>query len=194
MRRTDEVNVRRTVEVNMRTLPPALAAGATLAILLLSACNRAPLPPPLPPFMPIATTAELMHSVVDPAADVLWASVGSIVTAEGVEDFFPRSEEEWIPIENAAVVLMESGNLLMIGDRPVDQGEWMTMSRGLVDAGKLALTAAQSRNPDEIFRVGGDVYAACDTCHQRYWTEGARPSFEPVPSDAASAAAIPPAR
>jgi hypothetical protein len=123
----------------------------------------------------MATTSELMHAVVDPAADVLWASVGSIVTKEGVEDFFPRTEDEWMRIENAAVVLMESGNLLMIGDRAEDQQEWMTMARGLVDVGKLALDAARSRNPDEIFRIGGDVYAACEGCHQRYWVEGTFP-------------------
>jgi hypothetical protein len=110
-----------------------------------------------------------MHGVVDPAADVLWASVGSVVTAEGVEDFFPRTEDEWIRIENAALVLMESGNLLMIGDRAPDREQWMIQAQGLIDAGQLALNAARSRNPDEIFRIGGEVYAACDGCHQRYW-------------------------
>ena len=122
-----------------------------------------------------ATTAELMHAVVDPSADVLWASVGSVVTTEGVENFFPRTEDEWIRIENAATMLMESGNLLMIGERAQDQADWMTLSQGLVDAGKLALIAAQSRNPDQIFNIGGEVYGACDACHQRYWKEGADP-------------------
>ena len=150
-------------------LPAALLLGALAA----TACQP-PAPPP-PPFKPIATTAELMHAVVDPSADVLWASVGSIVTTEGIEDFYPRTEEEWIKIENAATVLMESGNLLMIGERAQDQAGWMTLSQGLIDAGKLALTAAQSRNPDEIFRIGGEVYAACDACHQQYWVEGADP-------------------
>jgi hypothetical protein len=150
-------------------------AGALASLSALAACDPSPPPPPLPPFKPIATTAELMHAVVDPSADVLWASVGSVVTTEGVENFFPRTEDEWIRIENAATTLMESGNLLMIGERAQDQAEWMTLSQGLVDAGKLALTAAQSRNPDEIFKIGGDVYAACDGCHQRYWKEGADP-------------------
>jgi len=156
-------------------LSTAIALATLLASgLLVSGCDVTP-PAPPPPFMPMATLPQLMHGVVDPAADVLWASVGSIVTKDGVEDFFPRTEEEWILVENAAVMLMESGNLLMIGDRVRDHGEWMTMSQGLIDAGKLALTAAQSRNPDEIFRVGGEIYAACDGCHQRYWVEGADP-------------------
>jgi len=146
---------------------------AALLVGVLSGCGEAP--PEPPPFKPMATTVELMHAIVDPAADVLWGSVGSIVTAEATEDFFPRTEEEWIAVENAAFVLMESGNLLMIGDRAQDTGEWMTMSRGLVDAGKLALDAARSRNPDQIFMIGGEVYAACDGCHQRYWVEGADP-------------------
>ena len=156
-------------EATMRSL---LFLPGAAAVLVLPGCGG---PPPPPPFKPMATTIEVMHSIVDPAADVLWGSVGSIVTVEGVDDFFPRTEEEWIVVENAAFVLMESGNLLMIGDRVRDNGEWMTMSQGLIDAGKLALTAAQSRNPDEIFRVGGEIYAACDGCHQRYWVEGADP-------------------
>jgi hypothetical protein len=161
-----------------------LRMGLLLGALGSAAC-KAP-PPAPPPFKPIATTAELMHAVVDPSADVLWASVGSVSTLEGVEDFFPRTEDEWIRIENAATVLMESGNLLMIGERAQDQTEWMTRSQDLVDAGKLALTAAQSRNPDEIFKVGGEVYAACDACHQLYWVEGADP--DGVKPDAAKPA------
>lgn len=150
--------------------PLSARSGSVLSLLLLIGCAQAP--PEPPPFKPIATTIELMQSVVDPAADVLWGSVGSIVTMEGTDDFFPRTEEEWIVVENACVVLMESGNLLMIGDRAKDQGEWMTQAQHLVDAGKLALTAAQSRNPDEIFAIGGEVYAVCDSCHQKYWVEG----------------------
>jgi hypothetical protein len=155
-------------------------AGACSAFGLLVGSCAQPAPEP-PPFKPIATTIELMRSVVDPAADVLWGSVGSIVTAEGTEDFFPRSEEEWIVVENACVVLMESGNLLMIGDRARDRGDWMTHAQGLVDAGRLALDAARSRNPDQIFAIGGEVYASCDSCHQKYWVEGTDPT-ESLPS------------
>jgi hypothetical protein len=162
-----------------------LCTGLALGALTVAGCASPPPPPSPPPFKPMATTAELMHAVVDPSADVLWGSVGSVVTTDGVEDFYPRTEEEWIKIENAATVLMESGNLLMIGERARDQDRWMALSQGLVDAGKLALTAAQSRNPDEIFRIGGDVFASCDGCHQLYWVEGADPDGEvptPVPA------------
>lgn len=160
---------------------PILFAGGA-CVLLLIGCGQPPAEPP--PFQPIATTKELMHAVVDPAADVLWGSVGSIVTAEGTDDFFPRTDEEWIAVENACFVLMESGNLLMIGDRAQDSGEWMRLSRGLVEAGQLALAAARSRNADRIFMIGGEVYAACDGCHQRYWVEGADPDGIP-PDDGA---------
>ena len=160
---------------------PSLAATATLVLTtVLGACK--PPPPPPPPFKATASTAELMRAVVDPSADVLWASVGSVVTTEGVEDFFPRTEEEWIKIENAAITLMESGNLLMLGERAQNQEEWMTRSLALVDAGQLALDAARSRNPDQIFKIGGDVFAACDTCHQLYWVEGADPDGEKPPT------------
>lgn len=148
---------------------------ALTAFLMAAGCRQAPREPPStpPPFKPAASVLELMTSVVDPSADVLWASVGTIMTEDGVEEIFPRTEEEWVAIENACVVLMESGNLLMIGDRAVDNGAWMENAQALVDAGQLALEAARARDPDEIFAIGGEVYAVCDSCHQSYWVEGA---------------------
>ena len=162
---------------SMTTNRTSLTASATLVLTTVLGACQPPLPPP-PPFKTTATTAEVMRAVVDPAADVLWGSVGSVVTTEGVEDFFPRTEEEWIKIENAATTLMESGNLLMLGDRAKDQDQWMTSSLALHHAGQLALDAARSRNPDQIFKIGGDVFAACDGCHQLYWVEGADPDGE----------------
>ena len=122
-----------------------------------------------PPFKPMADVKELMVSVVDPAADVLWDSVGTVITEEGVDDWYPVTEEEWAEVRNAAVVLMESGNLLMIGDRARDQEAWMAMCEQMVDAGAAALEAAESKDPDAVFAVGEQVYFACDRCHNLYW-------------------------
>jgi hypothetical protein len=41
------------------------------------ACDRAP------QFRPTATVKDIMTSIVDPSADVLWNSVATIVTATG---------------------------------------------------------------------------------------------------------------
>jgi hypothetical protein len=112
-----------------------------------------------------------MVSIVDPAADVLWDSVGTIISEEGVEEWSPKTDEDWAAVRNSAVVIMESGNLLMIGSRARDKGAWMELSRGLVEAGAEALRAAESKDPDAVFAVGESVYLACDRCHALYWID-----------------------
>lgn len=124
-----------------------------------------------PPFKPMADVKQLMVSIVDPAADVLWDSVGTIISEDGVDEWYPRTDEEWAAVRNSAVVIMEAGNLLMIGERARDNQTWMQMSRAMVDAGAAALEAAESRDPDAVFAVGETVYVACDRCHGLYWID-----------------------
>jgi hypothetical protein len=124
---------------------------------------------PGPPFKPMASVQELMVSVVDPAADVVWDSVGAVVSEEGAYEWYPKTDEEWAAVRNSAVVLMESGNLLMLGDRARDARLWMQMSRGMIDAGAAALRAVESRDPDALFAVAEELYLACDRCHGAYW-------------------------
>ena len=132
-------------------------------LLLVVACQRPT------PYKPVVDNLTLMQTVVDPQADILWASVGSIITEEGTEDFFPRNEAEWAEVRNAAVMIMESGNLLMMGERAIDEDTWMVMAGDLVDAVKLAYDAAEAQDPDAIFAIGADVYDACNKCHEKYW-------------------------
>jgi hypothetical protein len=127
-------------------------------------CNG-PEPPPL---APKASVKDLMVSIVDPAADALWGSVGSVISEEGVDEWYPRTDEEWAAVRGNAVTIMESGNLLMIGDRARDQGAGMEMSRALVDAGAEALAAAESKSPDAVFAVGERIYLTCERCHELY--------------------------
>lgn len=125
--------------------------------------------PPQPPFKPIAPVKMLMVSVIDPAAEAVWDSVGTIISTEGTEEIFPRTEEEWIAVQNSAVILAESGNLLMIEGRAMDRGVWMQSSQALIDAGAAAVQAAAARDPDAVFALGEQIYNACEGCHARYW-------------------------
>jgi hypothetical protein len=124
---------------------------------------------PGPPFKPVASVKELMVSIVDPAADAVWDSVGTVISEEGVDEWYPKTDEEWAKVRNSAVVIMESGNLLMIGDRARDKLVWMELSQALVDAGAEALKAADSKDPEAVFAVGETIYVACDRCHNLYW-------------------------
>ena len=144
-----------------------LVAVVAVPLFALFACGE----PEGPPFKPMVDVKQLMVSIVDPAADVLWDSVGTIISEEGVDEWYPKTDEEWAAVENSAIVLMESGNLLMIGDRARDQQAWMQMSRQMIDAAAEALAAARSKDPDAVFAVGETVYFACDRCHGLYWID-----------------------
>jgi hypothetical protein len=109
-----------------------------------------------------------MQSVVDPNADVIWESVKTIITAEGTDEIRPRTEADWTAVRNSAVALAESGNLLMMAPRAKDGGEWMARAQELVDTSQSAMRAAEAKNADRLFTVGGDIYDACSHCHQQY--------------------------
>lgn len=124
--------------------------------------------PPPPPFRPVADTKLLMQSVVDPSADAIWESVKTIITAAGTEEIRPHTDAEWTAIRNSAVALAESGNLMMIAPRAKDGGEWMVRAQELITASEAAIRAAEAKNADRLFMVGGDIYDACSHCHQKY--------------------------
>jgi hypothetical protein len=140
----------------------ALAAAALAA----SACSSGNNQPP--PFKPIVDTGALMESFIEPSADVIWLSVGTIVTAAGEEHIRPKTEEEWTKVKNAAVVVSEAGNLLMMEPRARDADEWMRLSKAMVDTGAEAIKAAEAKDPDAVFEAGAQIYAVCRNCHAKY--------------------------
>ncbi len=120
-----------------------------------------------------------MLSIIEPAAETYWDAVGVIVDLEGTRHVEPQTPEAWEAVENAALVLAESGNLLMLEHRAQGRGHWMAMSRAMLDVGKRAVDAARSRDPDAVFEVGGDVYLVCTGCHAAYAVETLRPNHVP---------------
>jgi hypothetical protein len=124
-----------------------------------------------PPFKPVADTKLLMESVIDPAADLVWDSVRTIITVAGVEEIRPRTEEEWTAVRNAAMVVTESGNLLMMAPRAVDDDQWMKAAQMMVETGQEAIRAIEKKDADELFVVGGHIYDSCTNCHSKYIDE-----------------------
>jgi hypothetical protein len=109
-----------------------------------------------------------MTGIVMPAAYVVFDSVSTIVDAKGVQENQPRTEEEWATVGASAAVLIESANMLLIGNRAVDQGDWVKMSRAMADAGQIALKAADAKSPEGILEAGEAINTSCDNCHQKY--------------------------
>jgi hypothetical protein len=135
-----------------------------LGAVLSSACGG---PAPVP-FKPIVDNKLLMQSVIDPNADLVWDAVKTIETKDGTQEFRPKTDAEWTAVRNAAIAVAESGNLLMMAPRAKDGGEWVARTQEMITAGEAAMRAAEARNAEKLFTVGGDLYDSCSNCHRKY--------------------------
>jgi hypothetical protein len=144
-----------------RCVPLALSAGVILAV---AACSTQA----APPYKPTATVMQLMEGPLAHAAEVYWGSVSTIVDKDGVHENFPKTDEEWEAVWASALTIAESGNLMMIPPRAKDDGDWMTFSSQLIDAGMAAAKAAEEKDREKVLQEGGNVYTVCTNCHMKY--------------------------
>jgi hypothetical protein len=188
----------------MRTLIAlALLLGA---VVMTSACQSPTLPvPPQPEYAPTATIKDLMLSIVDPSADVVWLSVTSVQSAEGLKETVPTNDDEWTRVRQGAIALTEAANLLMMPGRHVagpgeksetpgvelepsemealidqDRSAWNRRAMGLHDAGLAVLHAVDARDARKVFEIGEQIEQACENCHKQYWYPNEQ--IPPVPS------------
>jgi hypothetical protein len=117
---------------------------------------------------PVATVKQIMIGITNPAAFVVYEAVGTKSSAKGVEEIAPQNDEEWAKVGSAAAAVVESGNLMLTGNRAIDKGEWVKMTRAMMEQGQKAMKAADAKDKDGIVAAGGDLNNTCDNCHARY--------------------------
>lgn len=171
--------------------------GMLLATAALNACHRETEQDAGP--RPVASIRDIMLYEVDPAADALWESVSTTVTASGTEERRPRTPAEWDAVQRDALRLAEAPNLLVVAGRPVAHGgqalddagvpgnqtveqiakqiaadprRFAALASGLQRAGMQAVTAAKARNVQQLSDAGAAIDRACEACHQTYWYPG----------------------
>lgn len=127
-------------------------------------------------YQPVADVQELMLTILEPAAESYWDAVGWIDELSGTTEIRPSTSEEWDAVRNAAFVVAESGNLLMMDGRAMDRGAWMSMSQAMIDVGRRAIAAAEARDEAGVFDIGAEIYYACTACHSAYAIETLRPN------------------
>ena len=121
-----------------------------------------------PATVAVATVKQIMNGITSPSAAVVYRSVGTIVSAEGVQEIAPRTDDEWMNVANNAAALVESANLLLMGGRAVDKGDWVTQAKALRETAQMALKAAEAKDRDAIMDAGAKINETCDACHQKY--------------------------
>jgi len=84
--------------------------------------------------------------------------------------------DAWMVVDAAAISIAEAGPLLMTRGRrcengkpaPVDRADWQRYVQGLVEAGRAAYRASQTRNQAAVSDVTNQVSDACADCHRVY--------------------------
>jgi len=117
---------------------------------------------------PAATVKQIMIGITNPSAFVVYEAVGTKSSAKGIEEIAPQNDEEWAKVGSAAAAVVESGNLMLTGNRAIDTGDWVKMTREMMAQGQKAMKAADAKDKDGIVAAGGDLNATCDNCHARY--------------------------
>jgi hypothetical protein len=144
-------------------------------VFALASCSSTPPAPAMPPFQITANMKDLMLNVLDPAADGIWESVGTIIDVTGTHERFPQSDDEWAVARMHALQLAESGNLLMLPARSGGSAEWIAQAQALIDASNRAIQHIDAKDKDALFTVGGDIYDVCTNCHQQFAQPLSRP-------------------
>ena len=114
---------------------------------------------PESPYKLFATVQEIMTVFTVPHSDVIFN-----VSAEP-----PKDDEQWQNVQNSALILAESGNLLLLpGRAPAENEEWTKQSQALIDAAIMASTAAREKNADNLAEASDKLYESCTGCHEKY--------------------------
>jgi hypothetical protein len=111
-----------------------------------------------PPFRPVATINEIMDAITLPYSDALLY----------IQRNPPKTDRDWQTLQLQALMLAESGNLLMMKDRAKNQGEWMKDARMLVDAGLAAVKATRAKDIDAVLALNSQIVDSCITCHRTF--------------------------
>ena len=142
-----------------------------------------------------STIKDLMDSIIDPSADVIWGASGAIVDqAQGTIERAPKSPEEWLDVRRAAIRIIEGANLLTTPGRqtapPGTKSEtpgvelepseitaligrnrisFNSFATALRDLGWEALRASETKRTEELLDIGGRMQETCEGCHQTFW-------------------------
>jgi hypothetical protein len=150
----------------------------------------------------LTTIKDLMDSIVDPSADVVWGAVGTVMDQEGVHDTFPKTPEEWLNVRRAAIRIIEGSNLLLMPGREAappgtksetpgveleppeitalikkNRRSFDAFARALQVLGFEAVRAIDAQDTAALLEIGGRMQDVCEGCHQAFWYPGAKPPY-----------------
>ena len=140
---------------------------------------------------PLANLAQLMRAIAFPASNIVF----NVQIKDPAANAPPRTGTRpfdyvewgstvypgWESIDLAALAIAESAPLFLVPGRrcengrpvPVDRDDWREYTEAVVEAGRAAYRASQSRSVDAVIEVTDQLNDACANCHMVYRDVGA---------------------
>ena len=130
-----------------------------------------------------AVLAQIMRGILFPASNVIFAAqyknpgdVKPVEDPSTATDLLYGSYGKWEAVQNSALAIAETANLLILPGRkcsngrdvPVKNPDWPELVQGLRDAAMTVYKAAESKNQDKTIDAAATLNAACANCHDRY--------------------------
>jgi len=143
----------------------------------------------------VGSVRDIMHVLVEASAEKIFDAVTIDVTAAGIKENRPETEEEWDELEHSAIALAESVNLIKMVGRPMAQphemkddpdgpelpsteiaarvnrsrSKWNKYADDLQDVAVQTLAIIRKKDVDGLFKIGADIDMTCENCHLEYW-------------------------
>jgi hypothetical protein len=161
-----------------------------------------------------SSVQETMDRLIDPAADALWASVGTEESVRGSHLHAPKTNAEWLKVAGYAQSLITGAKHLQTHGLPVganahsmladadtpdirtavqiradidaDPARFRAAAFRLEEASAQASTAAHRHNISALLDAGAALDAACESCHSAYWYPRRPPLRLPSPEEFAA--------
>jgi len=170
----DEAGLKQIVWPAGNAVPPKPAAATTAQ---------------LSAYRPLGNMAQVMRGILFPSSNIIFnvqsqdpAAPRTDVPGAGANASFSWVDwgagiyTGWELVDYASVTLADVAPLLLAPGRrcengrpvPVDRADWVKFTQDLVDAGRAAYKASQSRNQEAVSQVTEQVADACLNCHMRY--------------------------
>ena len=142
---------------------------------------------PATAFPAVGSLNQVMRGILFPSSNVLFdvqtqdpGSRGKGGTARGdattTSTRYGDVYDAWMVVDAAAISIAEAGPLLMTRGRrcengkpvPVDRADWQQYVQGLVEVGRAAYRASQTRAQATVSDVTNQISDACANCHRVY--------------------------
>lgn len=139
--------------------------------------------------LPLGNLAQVMRGILFPSSNLIFNAqsqdpgaprpvydASSAKAGFGWADWGAGIYSGWQLVDYAAISIAEAAPLLLTPDRrcengkpvPVDRADWIKYTNEMIEAGRAAYQASQSRNQDAVIEVTEKLADSCLHCHEVY--------------------------